>query len=76
MDLSQNYGKIYTHVSLRGIRAGLQRHLRESPNPSTNDKAQTAYIIIDPSEQKMSKFVNKKCAAKTLTPFEPFYHPL
>ena len=33
-DLSKGDGKLYTHVALRGIRAGLQRYLKSSPNPS------------------------------------------
>ena len=35
MDLKYQDGKPYTQVSLRGIRAGLQRHLRSCPNPPT-----------------------------------------
>ena len=33
-DLSKGDGKLYTHVALRGIRAGLQRYLKSSPYPS------------------------------------------
>ena len=64
--LRNNQGKLYPPVSLRGIRAGLQRFLKSSPNPKninimSGDLFKAANAMLD---AKSSAYVREPYACK------------